>query len=237
MSAGDATSAVEFISLRHCLRAVKPETFENVFAPEVSNERLSVNQIIAGLSVGVIRPDCLPPDVQKALGAEIKRREKKQMTASMFLTLVLGTMGVIKYKLRLQKYVFLADVQFSQSRKGRKTTDRVYAWEPHHYGPFSENLETCVKYLVEKKIIETFDIHEGGKDPGVGYRLTAKGNAEFRRLLHNLEDESKAIHGLLKKFQRDRTENNLIDFVYKMHPEYTSKSRIRKKFSGASSDL
>ena len=216
---------------------MKPETFENVFAPEVSNERLNVNQIIAGLSAGAIRPDCLPDDVKKALSDEIRRREKRQMTASMFLTLVLGTMGVIKYKLRLQKYVFLADAQFSQTRKGHKTTDRVYAWEPHHYGPFSENLETCVKDLVKNNIIETFGIHESGKDPGVGYRLTIKGNAEFRRLLHNLEDESKAILGLLEKFQHDHTEHNLIDFVYRTHPDYTSKSRIRDKFSDTDSDL
>lgn len=226
-----------FISALPRHRSVNTETFENAFAPEVSNERLNVDQIIVGLNVGVIQPSTLPPEVKRALDAEIKRRGKKQVTASMFLTLVLGTMGVIKYKLRLQKYVFLADKQFSQSRRGRKTSELVYMWKPHHYGPFSEHLETCVKDLVEDKMVETFAIRKNGKDPGVGYRLTAKGNVEFRRLLKNLEGESQAIHGLLEKFQHDYTEHQLVGFVYSMHPEYTTKSRISSKYPDAKRGL
>ncbi|MDD9809944.1 MAG: hypothetical protein OXU25_09055 [Thaumarchaeota archaeon] len=180
---------------------MKSETFENVFAPAVAHERLTVDEIMAGMRVGAIHPDKLPPDVLEALDAEMKRREKRQMTATMFLTLVLGAMGEIKCRLRLQKYVFLADSQFSQSRKGRKTSDLVYRWKPYHYGPFSDHLEACVKDLVRAKIIETFNIQEDGKDPGVGYRLTIKGDAEYRKMLQNLEGESKAIRTLLGKFQ------------------------------------
>lgn len=216
---------------------MKSETFENVFAPGVSNERLNVDQIIVGLSAGVIQPGSLPRDVREALGAEMRRREKRQMTPTMFLTLVLGTMGEVKYKLRLQKYVFLADHQFSQSRNGSKTNDLVYVWRPHHFGPFSEHLETCVKDLVKEKIVETFAINERGKDPGIGYRLTAKGTADFRRMLQNLEAESRAIRAMLEMFQHDPTERRLVDFVYKTHPGYAAKSRIRDKFPSNPCDL
>lgn len=216
---------------------MKAETFENTFAPAVAHERLTVHEIMAGMRVGAIQPDSLPPDVLEALGSEIKRREKKQVTATMFLTLVLGTMGEIKYQVRLQKYVFLADNQFTQSRKSRKTADLVYLWKPYHYGPFSEHLEACVKDLVKAKIVETFEIHESGKEPGIGYRLTVKGNAEYRKMLRNLEDEAKAIRTLLGKFQHDNTEHQLIDFVYQMYPRYTTKSLIRDKFPSKDRDL
>lgn len=232
-----AECAIPFITPQQRRHAVKSETFENVFAPGVSNERLNVDQIIVGLSAGAIQPDSLPPDVRDALGAEMRRREKRQMTPTMFLTLVLGTMGEVKYKLRLQKYVFLADHQFSHSRNGGKTDDLVYVWKPHHFGPFSKHLETCVKDLVKAKIIETFAINERGKDPGIGYRLTVRGTADFRRMLQNLKDESRAIRALLEKFQHDPTERQLIDFVYKMHPGYAAKSRIRDKFSSEPRDL
>lgn len=182
---------------------MKSVTFENTFAPTVSHERLTVHEIMAGMSIGAIQPGNLPPDVLEALGAEIKRREKKQMTATMFLTLVLGAMGEIRYQPRLQKYVFLADRQFSRSRKGGKTTDLVYGWEARSHEPFSEHLEACVKDLVKAKIIETFGIHEDGKEPGVGYRLTVNGSAEYRKMLRDLKGESEAIRGLLEKFQRD----------------------------------
>jgi len=209
---------------------VKHETFENTFAPEVANEQLTIDQVMAGMSVGAIQPDSLPPDILEAIADEAGRREKRQVTPSIFLTLVLGTMGEIKYQLRLQKYVFLADNQFSRSRKGSKTTNLVYRWKPYHYGPYSEHLSLCVKDLVKAKIISTFDVDESNKGTGVGYRLTTKGNAKFRRLLKNLEAESREIHGLLHKFQKDPTENQLVDFVYQMYPEYTIKSRIRDKF-------
>lgn len=135
----------------------------------------------------------------------MERREKRQMTPTMFLTLVLGTMGEVKYKLRLQKYVFLADHQFSQSRNGGKTDDLVYVWRPHHFGPFSKHLETCVKDLVNAKIVETFAISERGKDPGTVYRLTVRGAADFRRMLQNLEAESGAIRALLERLRQGPT--------------------------------
>jgi len=211
---------------------VKSGTFENTFAPAVAHKRLAVREIMAGMSIGAIQPDSLPEDVLEALGAEIKRREKRQMTATMFLTLVLGTVGEVKCQLRLQKYVFLADSQFSRSRKGGKTADLVYGWKPCRDGPFSEHLEACVKDLVRAKTVETFGIHENGKDPGVGYRLTVKGSAEYRKMVRNLEGESKAIRALLEKFQRDSTERQLTDFVRELYPEYTTKSRMRDRFPG-----
>ena len=208
-----------------------PETFENVFAPEIDQDRLNIDQIMLGLTAGMIRASKLPPDVQAALAAEMDRREREDMTPMRLLILLLGTMGEVKYKTRLQKYIFLADNQYSQSQDGSKTKDLVYRWKPHHYGPFSEDLNLCIGEALDAKLISIFEIHESNKNPGVAYKLTTKGNVEFRRLQQSRTDVSRSILGLLEKFQRDPTEHELIEFVYQMHPNYATKSLIRDKFS------
>jgi len=210
--------------------AVMPETFENVFAPEISQDRLTVDQIIVGLTAGMIRAGKLPPDVQAALAAEMDRRAGEDMTPIRLLVLLLGAMGEVKYKTRLQKYAFLADNQYSQSQNGGKGADLLYRWKPHHYGPYSEDLNLCIGEAVDAKLISVFEIHETNKTPGVAYKLTVRGNAEYRHLLKTMGNVSSSIHDMLEKFQRDSSEHELVKFVYQMHPKYTTKSLIRDKF-------
>lgn len=185
----------------------------------------------------MIRASKLPPEVQDALAAEMDRRERADMTPIRLLIILLGAMGEVKYKTRLQKYAFLADNQYSQSQNGSKTTDLVYRWKPHHYGPFSEDLDMCIGEALDARLVNVLEIHESNKSPGVAYKLTPKGNAEYRRLLQSREKVSSSIHGLLGKFQRDSTEHELIKFVYQMHPQYTTKSLIRNKFSSTDGGL
>jgi len=197
--------AIQFINPPPRRRAVIPETFENVFAPEISQDRLTVDQIVLGLAAGAIRFNKLPSKVQEAIEDELDRREREDMTPIRLLIILLGTMGEIRYKTRLQKYAFLADNQYSQSQSGSKPTDLVYRWKPHHYGPFSEDLNMCVREALDAKLISVFEIQESNKSPGVEYKLTAKGNAEYRRLLQSREKVSRSIHSLLEKFHRDPT--------------------------------
>lgn len=49
--------------------------FENTFAPNVRNKRLPVGSIIVGLKQSAFRLDDLPPDVRKAVGEELRRRD------------------------------------------------------------------------------------------------------------------------------------------------------------------
>lgn len=206
------------------------ETFENVFAPFVKEKSLNVEQILLGIRAGAILPENLPPAVQEAVHEELSRRTREQMTRSMMLVLLLGTMGEVKYKTRLQKYLFLADKQFAK-QKGRSPNQLVYDWKPYKYGPFSESLELCVRRALKDKTIEVFTVHEDNKNEGVGYRLTIKGRAQFGAMLKTLEDTSKLIHGMLHTFQNDSTEYPLLEFVYKMHPDYATKSEIRAKIN------
>jgi len=203
----------------------KPETFENVFAPLVKKKFLNVEQILLGIRAGAILPDKLPPAAKKAVHEEITRRTKDQMTRSMLLVLLLGTMGEIKYKTRLQKYLFLADRQFAR-QKGRKPSNLVYDWEPHKFGPFSSVLDLCIRGAVQNKMIEVFTVKEDNRDEGVGYRLSVKGRAKFKTMLQTLESTSSLIHEMLYKFQDDSTEHQLLEFVYQMHPEYATESQI-----------
>ena len=207
-----------------------PETFENVFAPLVKKKFLNVEQILLGMRIGAIMYEKLPPAAREAVDEEINRRRKDQMTRSMMLVLLLGTMGEVRYKTRLQKYLFLADKQFAQ-QKGRKPDNLVYDWKPYKYGPFSSVLDLCIQDAVQNKMIEVFTVKEDNKDEGVGYRLSVKGRAKFKTMLQTLDSTSTLIHEMLHKFQKDSTEYQLLEFVYQMHPEYATESHIRDKFN------
>ena len=207
----------------------KYERFKNTFAPLIDHEILDVEQIILGMRLGVVEQDKLPPAAKKAIKDEIDKRAKAQVTPVKLLILLLGSVGDVKYKTRLQKYLFLADNQLLKTRQP-KTKRMVYGWKPHYYGPFSKHLEFAVKDAVKANLIECFPIHEDNKSPGIGYRLTIKGRAEFQRILPNFNETSNLIRGMLLKFQKDRTEHQLLEFVYLMYPKYTEKSVIRDKF-------
>lgn len=211
---------------------MKPETFENVFAPFIKKKSLNVEQILLGLRVGVILYEKLPPDARDAVDAELARRRKDQMTRTMLLVLLLGTMGEVRYKTRLQKYMFLADKQLAQ-QGGRRPDQLVYDWKPYKYGPFSPTLDLCVKDAVKGKMVEVFTVKEENKAEGVGYRLTVKGRAKFNAMLQTLDTASRLIYGLLHKFQKDPTEYPLLEFVYSTHPEYAAQSEIRDKLAVA----
>ncbi len=202
-------------------RGVKYKTFKNSFAPLIDHELLDVEQIILGMRLGVVEQDKLPPAAREAITYEIDKRAKAQVTPVKLLVLLLGSVGDVKHKTRLQKYLFLADKQLLKTRQP-KTKHLVYEWKPHYYGPFSRHVDICVKDAVKAKLVELFTIHETNKNPDIGYRLTMKGHAEFRRLLSNFNETSSLIRGMLLKFQKDPTVQ-LLDFVYWMYPEYTKK--------------
>jgi len=209
---------------------VPPEEFENVFAPFVKEKFLNVEQILLGIRAGAILPESLPPDAQRAVGAELKRRTRKQVTRSALLVLLLGTMGETTHKTRLQSYLFLADKQLARIR-GDGSNRLVYDWEPHPHGPFSESLDICINEAIDDRTIEAFPARENGRGEGVGYRLTAKGRAEFNTMLQTLGDASLLIHSLLARFQEDPTERPLLEFVHRVHPEYATKDKIHDKLN------
>ncbi|MDD9808826.1 MAG: hypothetical protein EB824_03805 [Thaumarchaeota archaeon S15] len=191
-----------------------PEAFENVFAPEIDQDRLNIDQIMLGLTAGMIRASKLPPDVQAALAAEMDRREREDMTPMRLLVLLLGTMGEIKHKTRLQKYAFLADSQYSQSQDGSKTKDLVCRWKLHRCGPFSEYLDLCVREAMDARLVTASEIR-ANKSRHTTYRLTVRGNAEHRRLLQSRKRVSRSIRGLLARFQHDSSEAALAKLVAK----------------------
>jgi len=209
---------------------VPSEEFENVFAPFVKEKSLNVEQILLGIRAGAILPESLPPDVQRAVDAELKRRTREQVTRSMLLVLLLGTMGETKHKTRLQSYLFLADRELARKR-GHGPDRLVYDWKPHPHGPFSESLDTCIEEAIADRTIEEFTVRENGKDGAVGYRLTAGGREKFSAMLQTLGEASLLIRGLLAQFQGDSTELPLLEFVHRTHHEYATMGATHDKLN------
>lgn len=207
---------------------MKPKTFENVFAPLIDKKFLNVEQIPLGLRVGVILHERLPPEAKGAVDAELARRRKNQMTRTMLLVMLLGTMGEVRHKTRLQRYMFLADKQIAR-QKGRRPVQLVCDWKLYKFGPFSPTLDLCVRDAIKSGTIEVFTAQKDGKDGGAGYRLTAKGRAKFSTMLQTLGATSRLIHGLLHKFQKGYMERQLLEFVHAAHPERATQGEMLGK--------
>lgn len=54
------------------------KTFKNTFAPDVKNDELGVHAIIMGLKTTAPDFKDLPPEVQEAVEAELKRQEEQK---------------------------------------------------------------------------------------------------------------------------------------------------------------
>ena len=50
--------------------------FKNTFAPLITNDELSVDNVIRGLNLGFIQYKKLPTDVRKAIDTEMGKRTK-----------------------------------------------------------------------------------------------------------------------------------------------------------------
>jgi len=50
--------------------------FKNTFAPLITNEELSVDNVIRGLNLGFIQYKKLPTDVREAIDTEMQKRTK-----------------------------------------------------------------------------------------------------------------------------------------------------------------
>lgn len=54
------------------------KTFKNTFAPHVKNENLSVHDVITGLRTTLFDAKDLPPEVQDAVTAELRRQSAQK---------------------------------------------------------------------------------------------------------------------------------------------------------------
>lgn len=205
--------------------------FRNTFAPGVGGETIGVGMVIAGLRHGTMREDSLPRDVHEAVDAELVRLERETISPARALILLLGTMGEIRGKTRLQKYAFLVDMGL-YSKKTREYFT-MYGWEPNRHGAYSSNLEYHVQKAIDEGLVEPFPTCAPEGEESTGYRLGNEGKKRFQDLLGAFEGDTVLIRDLLSRFKNDLTVDPLIAHAYGKYPEYAGQSAIRDRVKGS----
>lgn len=192
--------------------------FKNTFAPRVGGDTIGVDEIIAGLRFGVISEASLSKDVNAAVSAELERIRRETISPARALILVLGAMGEVRGRTRLQMYAFLVDMAVHS--KETRDLFTMYVWEPGESGPHSKSLERYVRKAVREGLVEEFPAHEQVEGQ-LGYRLTDGGKGRFQELQGTFGRDVELIREILAEFKNDRLEDPVVAHVYKAYPEYT----------------
>lgn len=211
-------------------RRLAEREFKNTFAPGVGGKAIGVDMVIAGLRHGTIKEASLPKEVYEAVDAELERLEREAITPARALILLLGAMGDIRGKTRLQVCAFLVDMGIHS----KKTRDyfTMYGWEPSECGPYSSNLEYHVQKAIDGSLVEAFPAYAPEGKDSMGYRLTGAGEKRFQELLGTFENDTVLTRGILSRFKNDRTVDPLIAHAYREYPEYANRGTIRDRVKG-----
>jgi Uncharacterized conserved protein len=125
--------------------------------------------------------------------------------------IILYSLGVldnmpIKNKMKLQKLLFLVSNIF-------ENYSDLLDFEPHLYGPYSENLDDILEDLIKMRLVES----EGSQ-----YKLSPLG----KQLYDRLKPKKELITVLedFKLFLNDLTNEELLTFIYVSYPEFTSEA-------------
>lgn len=131
--------------------------------------------------------------------------------------LLLGTLGPIKYKTRLQKIAFLYDQEVA-----KKPT---YEWSPHRFGPYSRELIDDVELHCTTGLIKKLDVEDSFRGKSIQYALTIRGQKKFREILNKYKIS--VIRSKFLQYQYHNTNFQLLQYVYNKYPKYTTKSEIK----------
>jgi uncharacterized protein YwgA len=122
---------------------------------------------------------------------------------------------------KLQKLAFLAQQEFD--------VDDLHEFQADKYGPFSPTLASSVKTLEDKGVIDK-DVRKlpGGNEQHV-YSLTDTGVELVRKLMSERDEDVESTLGPvqeLKKERGDQSLDQLLRYVYKNYPEFTTESEL-----------
>ena len=143
--------------------------------------------------------------------------------------LLLGALGDIRTTTRLEKMAFLCD------KKTFADSPYYEDWMPHYYGPYSQKLIDDVNYhsSPSKRFIDIRLIEDSFANVVKIYSLTIKGRYFYSKLLPYFDEKPDQkpdkIKELVGRYQKDKTNNKLIDFVYKNYEKYTTNSLIKNR--------
>ncbi len=137
----------------------------------------------------------------------------------------------IRGSTRLQKYGFLLHKQYKKelSRIARNHAELKFYddWKPLWYGPFSKDLEEDIKTCASTGTIEKTLVDQDLEL--YRYALTLKGRVQWRKILRESGNETRAIHEKIANLQTIRLER-LLEGIYHAYPEYTKRSKIKDRF-------
>ncbi len=120
----------------------------------------------------------------------------------------------INTKTKLQKLIFLISNVFPDYKE-------LIDFEPHHFGPYSEDIVVIVEDLIQLGLVES---------KGNQFFLTERGVDIFsqirpaERLMRVIED--------FKEFLDDLTNDEILTFVYVTYPEYIEESKRWDQLQG-----
>lgn len=135
----------------------------------------------------------------------------------------------VRGRTRFQKMMFLLGGEMERMDRGGQTE---LGFVPHHYGPYSRQLQDDIEGLIGEGMIE-----ERGEESQSGqymyrYAITARGDGMARALLedprykkYGLDREAYEAVCRIKERVNGMEIRDLLEEVYAAHPEYAQYSK------------
>lgn len=146
----------------------------------------------------------------------------------------------VKGKTELQKLIFLLQ---EETEFGEQYENITFEFEPYKYGPFSQGVFDAMELLLSMGAIKAVDpddhseIIRNDTDPadpyaGKKFVLTERGEKMTNELNAALDDHLQVeFEDLVAEFT-NMPNRELLEYVYKQYPEYTTESEIKDEILG-----
>ena len=134
--------------------------------------------------------------------------------------ILLGILGNIKYKTRLEKLAFLCEMEIFKSCKWYDD------WKPYMYGPFSLKLLEDMDRLEKDGLVGIHTVKDPFGHDTKEYLLTESGRHKFNELIAPYVKECRQIRESLSKYNMFASNMPLLRKVYNKYPEYAAHSLI-----------
>lgn len=134
--------------------------------------------------------------------------------------ILLGTLGTIKYKTRLEKLAFLCDMEIFTDWKWYND------WIPYKYGPFSRKLLDDMDRLSDAGLVNIRTIKDPFGQATKEYSLTDSGRQRYVELFATYAKQGRHIRESLVKYNTSISMLPLLRKVYNKYPQYAARSLI-----------
>ncbi|ELY99458.1 type II toxin-antitoxin system antitoxin SocA domain-containing protein [Natrialba asiatica] len=146
----------------------------------------------------------------------------------------------VEGKTELQKLIFLLQ---EETEFKERYPDLEFEFTAYKYGPFSERVFDELEFLLSIGAIEAIDPEEevdfirdetDPSDPYAGKRfvVTEKGEKIMNGVNAALDDDLQVEFEEVIDQYTDLSLQELLEYVYKQYPEYTTESEIKEKILG-----